>query len=498
MKDFLRHNRIFILLVVLYLLTRLLNLTILPIFNDESIYLYWAKLIDTTHAHLFISLTDGKPPLLIWIMAVFLKLFPSFLYLLAGRLPSVIMGLISLFGIYALTSLLFHSRKTSLLAALLYIVSPFALVYDRMALFDSFLLSMLLWSAYFSIRTSQSLLKKDALLWGFFLGLAFLVKINALLFLFLTPLVFLLLIPRQQFGNNWKKIIATLALALGISQLLRFSLMVSSGYHEYTVKSVTRYALPLSTLIEHPFQVFPANIFLYTSWFIGYVTLPIFLLGLIGFILLMKTNWRTATAMLLLFVGPIIATSFVSIVTIPRYILFVLPYFLVAVSFAAVQMLKSKLLTAVFIVILLFPIVFDAALLFSPSNAPIPSEDYYQYVSGLPSGYGFAKIFSFFHHEAINKHITIITLGFFGSYPYAFNLEFWDNPHVTVLSTWPVQKNYAQKIATLAKKEPVYVVLKFNAYQEHMNFLKELHLHELFKAAKPNSNLPITVAIPQN
>lgn len=500
MSYFLKKENIpLFLLVLLYLFTRLFHLTVLPIFNDESIYLYWAKLINTTYSHLFLSLTDGKPPLFIWIMAVFLKLFPSFWYLVAGRLPSVITGLISLFGIYALASLLFHSRKTSFLAALLYIVSPFALVYDRMALFDSFLLSMLLWSSYFAIRTSQSLSKKDAFLWGFFLGIAFLVKINALLFLFLTPAVFLLFVTWKQSWSQWKKTITLLVLAFGISQVLRYSLIVSNGYHEYTIKSVNRYALPFSTLITHPFQVFPTNILLYSSWFIGYVTLPIFLLGVIGFIWFAKANWRAAAAIFLLFAAPIIATAFVSIVTIPRYILFVLPYFLIATSFAAARMLKTKFFTVIFIAILLLPIAFDAQLLFYPPSAPIPSEDYYQYISGLPSGYGFAKIFSFFHHEAATKkHITIITIGFFGSYPYAFNLEFWDNPHVTVLNTWPVEKSYAQKIASLAKKEPVYVVLKFNAYQNHTNFLKELHLRELFKSPKPNSNSPIIVAVPQD
>src|SRR5687767_14962665 len=94
-------------LILFYLITRLYNLLLLPLFTDESIYIYWAKVIEDTHAQWFISLTDGKPPVLIWIISILLNIFPSEWYLLAGRLPSVFTGMISLVGIYALTDLLF-------------------------------------------------------------------------------------------------------------------------------------------------------------------------------------------------------------------------------------------------------------------------------------------------------------------------------------------------------------------------------------------------------
>jgi len=486
-----------LLLIIFYLFTRFFHLTILPIFNDESIYLYWAKLIEMTHAHLFISLTDGKPPLLIWVMAIFLKIFPPSAYLLAGRLPSVITGLISMLGIYALSHLLFHSKKTAILTAFLYIITPFALFYDRMALFDSFLSSMILWAVYFSLRTSRTLAKKDASLWGIFLGLAFLAKLNALLLLFLTPVCFLLCMPWKQIRKHWQKVLLLLLIALGISQAFRYSLVVSHGFHEYTTKSVTRYALPFSTLLTHPFQVFPYNIVHYTSWFITFVTLPVFLLGIIGLVLLLRKKPRTGIVMVLLWTAPIIATSFVSIVTVPRYILFVLPYFLIGVSFAAAQLLQRKLFVFVLAALLVFPIAVDVALLVYPPYAPLPAVEDEQYISGLPSGYGLEKVFTFLRNVSKSKNITVVTLGTVSSYPFAFNLEFWNDPHVTVTAIWPVEKDSQKKIAALAKTANVYVVLKFNAYQEHTNFLKELHLREILSSDKPNRNNPILLAVPQ-
>src|SRR5260221_8817672 len=216
-------------------------------------------------------------------MVVFLKLFPPTWYLFAGRFPSVITGLVSMLGMFSLSQFLFRSRKIAILTAFLYILSPFALFYDKMALFDSFLSSMLLWTVYFSLRTSQTLAKKDAGLWGFFLGMAFLAKANALLFLFLSPICFFLVLPWEQLRKQWKKVLVLLGIALGVSQVLRYSLIISHGYHEYASKNTSQVAIPFSTLIMHPFQVFPANIVLYMSWFISFVTLPVFLLGLIGF-----------------------------------------------------------------------------------------------------------------------------------------------------------------------------------------------------------------------
>lgn len=498
MKNHIKKKHVpMLILIIFYLLTRLFHLTLLPIFNDEAIYLYWAKLIAATHAQWFISLTDGKPPILIWVMAFFLKLLPSSQYLLAGRLPSVVTGLVSMLGIYALSHFLFHSRKIATLTAFLYIIVPFALFYDRMALFDGFLSSMMLLSVYFSLRTSRSLEKRDAFLWGFFLGMAFLAKINALLFLFLTPVCFFLFSPRERVIRQWKKMLILSAIAIVVSQLLRFSLIVSHGYQEYTIKSVFRYALPLSTLVAHPFLVFPRNIVAYVSWFTSFITVGVFFLGIAGFVLLLKTKRHIGIVMALLWGVPILATSFVSIVTMPRYIFFVLPYFLIVAGYAAMQLIRKSIFVYIVATIFIFSAAFDALLLWHPPDAPLPEVDYYQYVSGYPSGYGLGKIFAFLYTESKSKQITVVPLGMLGSYPYAFHLEFWNDPHVTVVSFWPVENDTREKILALSKATSVYVVMKDTADGLHSNFLEELHLGEILRADKPNSDKPILLAVPQ-
>src|SRR3989304_7919550 len=135
-----------------YLITRLIHLKRVPIFTDEAIYTYWAQVALHDPANRFISLEDGKQPLFIWIAAIFQQFIPD--PLIAGRLVSVFAGFGSLVGIYFLARLLF-SEKVAKLAAFLYVILPFALLYDRMALFDSLLTMLGIWAVYFSLKMAK-------------------------------------------------------------------------------------------------------------------------------------------------------------------------------------------------------------------------------------------------------------------------------------------------------------------------------------------------------
>src|SRR6266436_8244891 len=116
-------------LILLYIITRFTNILSLPIFTDEAIYIRWAQIAMRDPAWRFISLTDGKQPMYVWIAMILLRFIHD--PLLAGRLLSVFTGFGSLVGIWLLTWELFRKRWVAFLAAALYVVFPFALVYDR-------------------------------------------------------------------------------------------------------------------------------------------------------------------------------------------------------------------------------------------------------------------------------------------------------------------------------------------------------------------------------
>ena len=122
-------------LVILYFLTRLINLEQLPIFNDEGIYIHWAKVAWHDASWRFISLTDGKQPLQTWGTIPFLKLFPNNA-LVGGRLFSVATGFMGLTGMITLL-FYFFGKRAAKIGGLLYIFIPYFLFYDRIAMVDS-------------------------------------------------------------------------------------------------------------------------------------------------------------------------------------------------------------------------------------------------------------------------------------------------------------------------------------------------------------------------
>src|SRR3990167_3454130 len=111
-----------IILSVLTFITRVINLLKTPIFTDEAIYIRWAQIGLQDPAHRYISLTDGKQPLMTWATYPFLRLFED--PLIAGRLVSVLSGCLAVACLYLISKTLFN-RKTAVFSVLLYTISPF-------------------------------------------------------------------------------------------------------------------------------------------------------------------------------------------------------------------------------------------------------------------------------------------------------------------------------------------------------------------------------------
>src|SRR3989344_604539 len=134
-KTYKRELLIFGALILLYLFTRLYNILSLPIFTDEAIYIRWSQIARQDPNWRFISLTDGKQPMFVWIAMILMRFITD--PLLAGRFVSVIAGLGTTIGMFFLGRELFKNKWIGLLCSFLYVIYPMALVYDRLALYDS-------------------------------------------------------------------------------------------------------------------------------------------------------------------------------------------------------------------------------------------------------------------------------------------------------------------------------------------------------------------------
>ena len=128
MNKRLKNSLILILIIAVYFFLRCLNLTSLPVFGDEAIYIRWSQIIKSVDTLRFIPMTDGKQPLFMWLTAVSLKFFEP---LVAGRIISVFAGAGTLVVLFLISK--------SFLPSLIYLFLPFAFFFDRLAIFYHFL-----------------------------------------------------------------------------------------------------------------------------------------------------------------------------------------------------------------------------------------------------------------------------------------------------------------------------------------------------------------------
>src|SRR3990167_8160438 len=155
-------------LTIVYFFLRLYRIMSLPIFTDESIYTRWSQIARFDDSWRFISLVDGKQPLFIWLNMTLIRVIND--PLLSGRLISVFAGFATMAGLFFLGREIFKNRWIGILSALLYLIFPFALVYDRMALYDSLVGTFAIWSLYFEVLLIKKLRLDISLILGMVLG----------------------------------------------------------------------------------------------------------------------------------------------------------------------------------------------------------------------------------------------------------------------------------------------------------------------------------------
>lgn len=270
-------------------------LTSIPIFNDEAIYLDWGWRASHLSGAAYLSLTDGKPPLLIWLFGLMQNIVAN--PLLAGRLVSVMAGGASSLGIYLLAKQYF-SKKVGIVAALIYIVTPLFFLYDRQALMESMLAALAIWSIYFLLRLIKRHQAIDGYALGALLGAGYFVKSTMFVFVLATIVVLLVAYFKKKISN--KQIRADLIDALLTSQVVLLPLYLQSEFWR-TLATNDRYIMTLSQLIRFPFGQWLQNLIGLGEIGWWYLTPLLFLLALGGVYLAARGSF--AKQMMALWMG---------------------------------------------------------------------------------------------------------------------------------------------------------------------------------------------------
>jgi 4-amino-4-deoxy-L-arabinose transferase-like glycosyltransferase len=428
-----------ILLVVLVSLgLRSFNLLSLPIFVDEITYISWGVDIwdQRTRAALMMPIAvDGKQPLFMWLAGGASQLFSD--PTLAGRVVSVVAGVLSAVGIYLIGRWLAGNR-VGLVAGLLYAAVPFNLFYDRMALVEALLNAAGVWALLFSVfLATRASTTRSTILAGLGLGVA----LGAALWtkmpgLFMLPFPFLcaLLLLRSGRLSTVARGYAVAAAVYAVGAVALF-LAPEAGNLFYKASGFSETPQSLLTYFPGPFFT---NIAAYWDWLQVYVPAPL------AQLILVAAAWglvrRTRVTLLLLgcwaaFTMPTTVMSraemynsrYVSEGVFPLLLLLAL---LLAASFealwtgvkgrwggAAVPRTVQQLAGIAALAILMAPALsFDAQLLNAPDTAPLHPRDRITYVTSLNSGYGFmdaVKVVRQRATELTRNGQSIIVLGNF-------------------------------------------------------------------------------------
>lgn len=466
-KKFRNEILICILLLISYFATRLYNLGGLQMFTDEAIYTRWAQIARYDASWRFISLTDGKQPSFVWLDMIFMRFFQD--PLIAGRIVSVFSGFFGMVGIFFLAGEIFKdqsgklAKRVGFIAAALYVIYPFTLVYDRMALYDSLVAAISIWSLYFAILLVRRVRLDVALILGMILGFGALTKSNAFLSIYMMPATLLLF----DFKDKDRKLRfvkwAALAALSAIMAYAYFMLLRLSPFFHIIDEKTHLFVYSIREWMDHPTEFLIGNFNGLSTWFLAYFTIPAFVVSVLSLFLEGKKYWREKALLFLWFVLPFIALTLFGRVLYPRFILFMTIPLLVLLAYSINYIWdnsRSWFLKCLFIALSLGAMVFSSFMvLVDLAHAPIAKPDTDQFVNSWPAGGGVREIVKYFEDKAKSQKIYVATEGTFGSLAtYAVEIYLGDNKNVEKRGIYPLPEKIPDDLMLRASRMPVYLV----------------------------------------
>lgn len=503
-------------ILVIFFFLRLYNLTLLPVFADEAIYIRWSQVMRAEPTLRFLPLSDGKQPLFMWLTIPFLKIFSD--SLVTGRMVSVLSGLGTMVGVFLLTLQLIKQLKVALLAAFLYAVVPFTVFFDRMALVDSLLTCFGVWTLFLGVLLIQYQRLDLAMITGMILGGALLTKSPALFFAILLPATMVLLFspPRRSAFAHLRGVLRLFGLwlivyffAYAVYNILR----LGPNFQMIAIRNKD-YVLPLAHIFRQPLNPFIPHLKEIWKWFGILLTWPVFLASILG-VLRGLREYRKETVLLLgWLLFPLLVQAEYARVFTPRYILFSVPVVLVFASLgieALIRALKvntthclpaiayggirrwqagSAVITKrviILILLVLWALKFDFLLLNQPQKAPLPRRMRSGYLEEWTSGYGIKQVAVWLKKETQKGKILVGTEGYFGTLPDGLQVYLEKVPNITVIGVGYPINEIPEKLENALADNRVFLIVndsRLNLTEPELQRMKLIAAYS--KAVKPD------------
>lgn len=374
-------SKILVLVSGLYLVSRFYHLLDLRIFLDEALYLRMTR-DSLLNNDFWVSFSDGKEPLFFWLQSLLQRfshlVFQFGLNLYFFRTLSVIAGFVLLWGIYLLAKRIGGARA-GLLASLIYLISPFFFLYNRLGILDCLLTTLLtlFLLAIINLKTSKNI---NILLGGLALGLSLLTKTISQFYLFVLPL-YIFFFPSKK---NVIRIFSLLLIGLAIY----LPLILAPGFTHIAQKNQI-FTYSLSYSVTHIEQILIPN--LKTSlryWFAGYFGWPMLIILVTSTLTAVKRKNRQILFLFVILVLGWVGMSAIAKIYFPRYLLFLGVIVTVIISWWISEFSgKFKLLSFFIMVLAIMPmLVLQSSMVQNLNKAKIPEIERWQYIYGWPSG----------------------------------------------------------------------------------------------------------------
>ena len=389
-------------LAIVAAVPRCINLLGLDPFIDESSWVDWAtREFEPTVLASWLAplLHDGRPPLHFWLMLPIAAVVEN--GFLAGRLAAALAGVASTLALYGLGREI-TSRTAALGAALLWALSPYTVLFARIAADDALLALVAILATWSSIVLARRPTIKSGIVLGMMLGLGALTKTTGAMFVLAPPLAILV----AGHPRNWRTYVWPLATGALVSIIAVAPIV---PWLPQVLAELGRHAAPAGTgwksaHSEHEI----ATVWLYQ--FVG-AGLPI----LAGIGLLAAVGWRQSMLLLVtllgaLWLGLLLATG---TSLFARYFLFgVFPVFLLAgytldrlatllgraVGRASPGNTSASTAARVAIVIVGVGVVLWSRadllhdVMMDPARAAIPEGEHFRYVEQWLAVYGLGQV----------------------------------------------------------------------------------------------------------
>lgn len=402
-------NWVIIALLTVYFLFHLINLTLLPIFNDESIYLDWAWFHTHMPGRLYDSLLDAKQPLMIWIFGMSERFFPDPLF--AGRFTSVMIGAIIVVGIYKLAFKLV-SKNTALLAAFLYFIVPIFVFYNRQALMEAGVACIGIWSSILLINfLTKPSIGKGAIL-GVIWGIGFLVKSSSLIFIASSLILIIYFVLKEKNKNLLKSSFWSFIAFFAVN----FLIFINPTFWE-NIFTNDRYVFSASELFSFPIKTWFLNLVGFFEIGSIFITPFILLFSFVGLFVFWKSKNKPKMVFVIYFLTALLLEIFLVKSQSQRYIMPFLPFLVIPASYILQSLWSRKIYDKLFVIFsLIIPLTMSLGLILIPHSYilelhKITKYSEIGYIKGQTSGYGINEAMQYIKDNPSSSSPNMIFFG---------------------------------------------------------------------------------------